>query len=284
MKPDEKLSSRAAFLTRGSCSEPSSRVCRTGSPVHPIQALLLTAITLIGGLASAQTPNSLGALSQGQPVVAQGTGTSGQTALSSPIVLDATQFTSASGDACNQISQAITQMMISAKNGVVDARGFTGDQKCASNMFGTSNPTGKLLLGNVVLHVSVTQVQPPLFQVEGVGWEQDDTSANTVIRACTGVVPNCSGALGNSPPVLWCWGKSGSCGTGNMTTDSAVFGSFTQYALFDCNGLPSCVAMQAHFKPVRHTRPQAPVCTEWLDFPSLYSYPLAFVDGLLTPS
>jgi len=44
--------------------------------------------------------------------------------------------------------------------------------------------------------------------------------------------------------VLWCWGKGGLCGTGG-TGDTAVFGSFTQYALFDCNGLANCVAVQA---------------------------------------
>jgi hypothetical protein len=160
----------------------------------------------------------------------------------SPLVLDATRFGSGP-DVCSQINTAIAQMNATTKNGVVDARAFTGPQECASNMF-PSNATGKLLLGNVVLNVSVTQVQPPLFQVEGVGWEQDDTPANTVIRACTGVVPNCTGALGGSTPVLWCWGKGGICGDGTMS-DHAVFGSFTQYALFDCNGLLKCVAMQA---------------------------------------
>jgi hypothetical protein len=40
---------------------------------------------------------------------------------------------------------AIQQMTTTTKNGVVDARGFTGNQKCASSMFGASNPKGKLL-------------------------------------------------------------------------------------------------------------------------------------------
>jgi hypothetical protein len=179
---------------------------------------------------------------QGLPIVQQTTtmGSNGP----SPVFVDANQFLSfALGDACLAINHAIGQMQ-TVKNGVVDARGITGDVQCAVNMFGSGNPTGKLLLGNVVLHVSVTQVQPPLFQVEGVGWENDDTSANTVIRACKTAGTNCTGALGGSTPVLWCWGKSGICGDGSMS-DHAVFGSFTQYALFDCNGLPSCVAMQA---------------------------------------
>ena len=44
--------------------------------------------------------------------------------------------------------------------------------------------------------------------------------------------------------MLWCWGKNGTCGTG-VAPDTAVFGSFTQYVLFDCNGLTNCVAMEA---------------------------------------
>jgi len=174
----------------------------------------------------------------GQPL----TETSGGTANPSPLVLDATRF-NGSPDACSQIHAAIVQMNSTTNNGVVDARGFTGPVQCSSNMF-PSNATGKLLLGNVVLNASVTQVQPPLFQVEGVGWSLDDTASNTVIRACKTAGTNCAGALGGSPPVLWCWGKAGTCGDGT-TSDSLVFGSFTQYLLFDCNGLPSCEAMRA---------------------------------------
>jgi hypothetical protein len=207
-------------------------------------ASCITLLLIAKETANGQT-NSLGPLTLGEPVVANGTGSSGQTASSSPIVLDATKFTGAP-DVCLQISNAIAQMSTTTNNGVVDARGFTGDVSCRTSMFGANNPTGKLLLGNVVLHARVTQVQPPLFQVEGVGWTLDDTASNTVIRACNTGDPTCGGVvLGGSPPVLWCWGKSGSCGTGNMMTDSAVFGSFTQYALFDCNGLANCIAMQA---------------------------------------
>jgi len=166
----------------------------------------------------------------------------------SPLVLDATRFSGSGTDVCSQINAAITQMNSITNNGVVDARAFTGPQECASNMF-PSNATGKLLLGNVVLNASFTQVQPPFFQVEGVGWALDDTPSNTIIRACTSVVVSlCPTTLGGSPPVLWCWGKGGLCGTGVTTgtnADTAVFGSFTQYVLFDCFGLPSCVAMQA---------------------------------------
>jgi hypothetical protein len=100
----------------------------------------------------------------GQPL----TQTSGGVGLPSPLVLDATRF-NGSPDACAQIRAAITQMNSVTNNGVVDARGFTGSVECASNMF-PLNATGKLLLGNVVLNVSKTQVQPSQFQVEGTGW------------------------------------------------------------------------------------------------------------------
>jgi hypothetical protein len=111
-------------------------------------------------------------------------------------------------------------------------------------MFGNGNPTGKLLLGNVVLNVSQTQVQPNQFQVEGTGWAFAAAS-NTVIQACTGVsVPHCpAGALGGTPPILWCWGQGGSCSS--LTNPGISFGSLTQNMLFDCADLANCVDMQA---------------------------------------
>jgi hypothetical protein len=102
---------------------------------------------------------------QGLPIVQQPGGGTGP----SPIVVDASQYWTAGGDACKAIQNAIGQMQ-TVKNGVVDARAITGDVPCAVNMFGTSNPTGKLLLGNVTIHAQVPQVQPSKFQVEGVGW------------------------------------------------------------------------------------------------------------------
>jgi hypothetical protein len=203
-----------------------------------VEPLGRTAFWLCLALFAASIPPTYAQIVQGEP----GVGNPGATKLiSSPIYLDATQFATTT-DVCAAIHAAIAQMNSVTNNGVVDARGFTGPQKCASNIF-PSNATGKLLLGNVVLYATVSQVQPPLFQVQGTGWAIDDNVSNTIIRACTGAGTYCSGALG-SPPVLWCWGKSGSCGNGG-TGDTAVFGSFTQYALFDCNGLLNCVAMQA---------------------------------------
>jgi hypothetical protein len=113
----------------------------------------------------------------GQPL----TETSGGVGLPSPLVLDATRF-NGSPDACAQIKAAITQMNGTTNNGVVDARGITGSLRCASNMF-PNNATGKLLLGNVVLNVSKTQVQPSQFQVEGTGWTFA-APTNTVLQAC----------------------------------------------------------------------------------------------------
>jgi hypothetical protein len=155
---------------------------QTCHPVRyqPMLVVLIVAMLLASAseIARAQA-NALGSLTKGQPVVANGTDSMGQTASSTPIFVDATQFTSVTSDACDQISQAIT----AANGGVVDARGFSPkDQKCAFNMFGANNPKGKLLLGNVVLHVSVTQVQPSQFQVEGTGWSFSSPT-NTVNQA-----------------------------------------------------------------------------------------------------
>jgi len=152
---------------------------------------------------------------------------------SSAVILDATQFGgTGTGDACDRISQAINQLLTVA-NGVVDARGFTGNQYCAESMFpvqsgmGTTTiPTGKLLLGNAVFWVSSTQIQPTKFQVEGVGWTNlhNGTPAvsNTVIRACptnhTGT-PCLATLTAQSPatvPIVWCWGG----GTGRVAHSS----------------------------------------------------------------
>jgi hypothetical protein len=192
------------------------------------------------GSAGAQTtPNSLGPLVLGEPVTANGSGASGQTASSSPIFVDATQFTSGAPDVCKQINNAIA---LGGNGGVVDARGFIGDQKCASNMFPSNNPTGKLLLGNVTIHSQVSQVQPSKFQVEGVGWSPD-VSANTHIVACTGTDTHCTGSL--SPAILWCWGAGGACSS--STNKGISFGALTQHITFDCAGLSGCTAMQAYW-------------------------------------
>jgi hypothetical protein len=175
----------------------------------------------------------------GQPLTESSGGVPGP----KPVFLDATQF-NGSPDACAQISNAIKLMNMTTNNGVVDARAFTGPVKCASNMF-PSNATGKLLLGNVVLQVSQTQVQPNQFQVEGTGWSFS-TQSNTVIQACAGTIaPNCPGPLGGTTPILWCWGQGGNCSS--STNNGISFGSLTQYMLFDCAGLPSCVTMQAFY-------------------------------------
>lgn len=173
-------------------------------------------------------------------------GSSSAVLVSSPIFLDATQFATTS-DACAAINAAIVQMNTTTKNGVVDARGFTGPLKCASNMF-PSNATGKLLLGNVVLNVSVTQVQPSKFQVEGTGWAISGTPSNTVIQACAAVTllcPNVLAGVGMLPPVLWCWGHGGGCS--NAGNPGISFGSLTQFMSFDCSAVTNCVDMQAFY-------------------------------------
>jgi hypothetical protein len=177
---------RKTQLTRGSLGGPSLWLC-------------LTALFVAGTV-----PPTYAQIVQGEP----GVGNPGATKLvSSPIFLDATQFGNGT-DACAAINAAITQMNGTTNNGVVDARGFTGDQKCASNMF-PNDATGKLLLGNVTLHVSTKQVQPGKFQVEGTGWTISTTASNTVIQACASIsLPLCPNVLGGyacGSLVLGCW-------------------------------------------------------------------------------
>lgn len=205
---------------------------------------LASTLLLMVGVANGQ--NTLGPLSIGQPVVANSSGSSGAMASSSPLYVDATQFNGAP-DVCAQIKNAIN---LGGNGAVVDARGFIGDQQCNSNMFGTSNPTGKLLLGNIALHISKTQVQPSKFQVEGIGWSIGSSNTNSVIRACTasdstGLCP--TGAFAANPLVMWCWGPSGGCSTSATPGNALFFGSLTQYVSLDCAGLNGCTEMQAYY-------------------------------------
>jgi len=190
---------------------------------------LLSALCLAAMLVGAGSSSNAQTVNQGQPAV----GNNGASAFtSSPLVLDATQFTGAGfNDACDKILSAINALLIAPnKNGVVDARGFTGDQLCQESMFpdqtGGTIPTGKLLLGNAVFWVSITQVQPTKFQVEGVGWTNlhngTPADSNTIIRACptnrTGT-PCLATLMAQSPatvPIVWCWGG----GTGRVAHSS----------------------------------------------------------------
>jgi hypothetical protein len=230
---------------------------------------LLSALYLAALLVGAGSSSNAQTINQGQPAV----GNNGATAFtSSPVVLDATQFTGTNfNDACDKINAAITALLVAPnKNGVVDARGFTGAQICQESMFPDTAagsapypqiPTGKLLLGNAVFWVTTTQVQPTKFQVEGVGWPNPHAQpngtippdANTIIRACPSISPPTvcqSKSLSGTPPIIWCWGagtgySTGGCNGGGLTGDIA-FGSLTQYVTFDCFGLANCVDMQAY--------------------------------------
>jgi hypothetical protein len=108
-------------------------------------------------------------------------------------------------------------------NGVVDARGFTGTQPCGVNMFVTPTgtfPTGKLLLGNVLIKATVPQIQPSKFLVEGTGWTASPGGAsnNTVIQATSTLV-----SLGQP---IWCFGvASGTYSSGYTCPTAAGSGS-----------------------------------------------------------
>lgn len=147
------------------------------------------------------------------------------------------------GDMCAQIALAFAN----APNSTIDARGFTGDQACASNMFGSSDPSGLLLLGSVIIHAQVPQVRPSRMIGRGIGWKVSTTDANTVIRACsggsTGVDATCGGVtLANATnvarPTIVCSGKGGVCGA------NTTFGNRWEYVTFDGNGLANVTLNQ----------------------------------------
>ena len=112
-------------------------------------SLSLVALTLAPS-APLWAQNTLGALTQGQPVVAKTTSPPSATALSSPLSLDATQFP-ATNDVCAQINSAISAAA-AAGIGVVDARGFTGVVPCQTNMWHGQDVNVSVILNpNVVL-------------------------------------------------------------------------------------------------------------------------------------
>jgi hypothetical protein len=88
-----------------------------------IAALSLVAVCLaLPPLGRAQIPNALGNLTLGQPVIANGTGGMNETASSSPLSLDVSQF---GGDICAKLHAAMAAAS-TAGIGVLDATAFTG--------------------------------------------------------------------------------------------------------------------------------------------------------------
>jgi hypothetical protein len=117
-----------------------------------VLAFLLVTMAMVGSSAG---QNTLGNLTQGQPVVAHQTGTSGKTALSSNVSIDASQFEG--GDMCARIAAAC-QSPDTPVPTTIDARGFTGAQVCAPTTVTimlnscAGNGGGKLLLGTVTVY------------------------------------------------------------------------------------------------------------------------------------
>jgi len=162
------------------------------SAVFP--AALCGLVLVLGVGAFAQAPNSLGPLTQGQPVVANTTGAMSATASSSPLYVDASRFT---GDICARINSAIIAAFPGGATSTspvatIDARALTGLQPCNSNPFtGGLNYPVRLLLGDAQIITSVPWWTPQLsHSIEGIV-PADSSSANgTVILACGPGLPS----------------------------------------------------------------------------------------------
>ncbi len=202
----------------------------------------LVVLLLLLASVSAQAQNSLGSLSQGQPVVAQGSGSSGATAASSALVLDASQFAGSGGtDLCAKVNAAcIAANAIAGGIGMdIDARAFVTsgtNQTCsvttANAMLSNCSNGGKVLLGSYTLWLplspatAVSNPNPPgavLVLPNNFGGFRGisrgslschDTNANcsaastptstgTVIAACTGTNTPISGCTAPSASRIW---------------------------------------------------------------------------------
>jgi hypothetical protein len=118
----------------------------------------------------------------GQPLIAGGNGDPATDGL----FWDAKPFTGA--DLCAKIyaawSAAKAAGVVSA---VIDARGLTGPQSCASSPFVTKM-SGTLLLGNAVIATQITWQIPSDVTVEGIGSAGPDRARiNTIIQAASSI-------------------------------------------------------------------------------------------------
>ena len=185
-----------------------------------------------------QTPSSLPSGTQGQPLI----NTTGVTYTTSPLYLDASQFSGA--DACAKMTAALTQA--TTDGGIwVDARslGSGGDITCANLNFVPSTATGGILLPAGIIHAqSGSLTIPPKFLAMGVGQTAGTVSGAgaTVIQACKSGNATCGSTTYPSSTPLVCFGQSGSCGTGN----SPVFNSYVEQISADCNSVSGCVAFE----------------------------------------
>jgi hypothetical protein len=157
----------------------------------PIIARLVAALCFLGGLLltitgqlQAQTP---GALTQGQPIVANTAGTASDTKLSSSaLFLDASQFTG-SPDICLQINNAYQVFVSAGVGGTIDARslvGTAGAAVCQSNPLTGGNQPVLLLLGSTTIVASNPWFTPQLpHTIKGVTAGGISTGG-TVIQEC----------------------------------------------------------------------------------------------------
>ncbi len=140
--------------------------------------------------------------------------------------IDATQVSGA--DICAKISAAAIAAAAKWPGGAtIDARGFTGSNTCAGNMFANwpSSFKSRVLLGDVQITVSVSQVVPTYTTLEGT-LPQNDTDVGAAFVA-SGSFPTNTPLLdlGPSNPAfsihvnhigLNCSGISGSIGLRNI--------------------------------------------------------------------
>jgi hypothetical protein len=192
-----------------------------------LQKVFTLTLLVVALVVSATNPASA---QNGEPIVSTGGVPTGTAA--SPAYIDAFVATAgSSADMCSRISTAWKAVLVSpVTSAVVDARGFTGAQNCASpGPFAPASgktPHGVLLLGNVDIATSVTWVVPTQLTLEGIGSGGPSGSSsayNTILHAS---------GLTNSPIL-----QMGS------STPGPYFGIVIRYLTVDCHGLTGCTGI-----------------------------------------
>jgi hypothetical protein len=142
--------------------------------------------------------------------------------------IDATQVSGV--DMCAKIAAAANAAAARWPNGaIIDARGFTGSQTCAGSMFAnwpTSPFTSQLLLGNVDITVSVSQVVPLYTWVRGAGAYNNGN---------TGTSLNTSASFPINTPVL------------DLGSSNPAFSIQVDHIAIDCRLIAGCIGIRNIF-------------------------------------
>lgn len=175
------------------------------------------------------TCTGCGAVDWAHPgAIGSGTPNTGVFTILNGAVVNATTF--AGADICAKINAAV----LAHPGATIDARGFTGNQACASNPFASASADVYLILGNVVIQTTAPWVTPSAFDALIYGFGRGSSGRGTTLQAVTGFPAACDG-LGIGCPVL-------RLGDGSQP----AFGHRMENMTVDCNGQTGSIGLYSN--------------------------------------